>query len=308
MRQGAKIIVTGASGYIGQHALGPLLDHGCEVFALARRPRKSWPAGVRSLALDLFDDAARRAAFETIKPDGLLHLAWYTEHGKFWEARENIVWLALSIRMVEELASIGTQRVVVAGTCAEYIWDGSICEEATTPLKPKSLYGICKATLFRFLTEAAPKLNLDFAWGRIFLLYGDDETSSRLIPATAISLLRGEPAPCTHGRQIRDFLHVKDVARAFAELMVSPVSGAVNIGSGKPVSIASVVTEMAKRAGRPDLLKLGAVPARDNDVPALFPDVRRLFDKVGFTPAIRLGEGLDQTLDWWRAHSARSAG
>jgi nucleoside-diphosphate-sugar epimerase len=296
-----KVIVTGASGYIGRHTLSPLLDSGCEVYAISRRRDVDfeWPRGVRVLTLDLFDDAARQRAFAEVSPEWLLHLAWYTEHGKFWEARENLAWLSLSIRMLGEFAQCGGRRAAVSGTCAEYRWNGEPCREGSTPLEPRSLYGICKATLFRFLEAGAARLGLSYAWGRIFLLYGSSESEGRLIPATARALLQGRPALCTHGKQVRDLMHVEDVARALVRILTSTVSGPVNIGTGLPISIAQVVSELALRAGRPHLLRLGALPAREDDVPVLIPDVGRLRDEVGFRPALTLAEGLQKTLTWW---------
>jgi nucleoside-diphosphate-sugar epimerase len=298
-----RVIVTGASGYIGRHTLSPLLDNGYEVYAVARRRDVDfkWPRGVRVLTLDLFDDIARQKAFADIAPHSLLHLAWYTGHGKFWEAQENIAWLSLSIRMLGEFAQNGGQRAVVSGTCAEYRWNGEACREASTPLEPRSLYGICKANLFRFLDAAAPRLRLSYAWGRIFLLYGSSESEGRLIAATARALVEGRPALCTHGEQIRDFLHVEDVARALVEILSSPVNGPVNIGSGEPISIAQAVTELARQAKRTDLLRLGALAAREDDVPVLVPDIRRLRDEVGFRPRLGLPEGMQRTLAWWEA-------
>lgn len=107
-----KVIVTGTSGYIGRHTLLSLLDSGCKVYAISRRRDVDfeWPHGVRVLTVDLFDDAARQKAFAEISPKWLLHLAWYAEHGKFWEAKENIAWLALSIRMLGEFAQYGGRR------------------------------------------------------------------------------------------------------------------------------------------------------------------------------------------------------
>jgi nucleoside-diphosphate-sugar epimerase len=296
-----KVIVTGGSGYIGRHALSPLVDSGCEVYAISRQRDVDfkWPRGVRVITLDLFDDAARQKMFAEISPQWLLHLAWYAEHGKFWEAKENIAWLSLSIRMLGEFAQYGGRRVVVSGTCAEYRWNGEPCREASTPLEPRSLYGICKATLFKFLEAGAGRLGLSYAWGRIFLLYGSSESEARLIPATARALLEGRPALCTHGEQIRDFMHVEDVARALVRILTSGVRGPVNIGSGEPISIAQAVGELAQRAGRAHLLRLGALPPRDDDVPVLIPDIARLRDEVGFRPALSLAEGLQKTLAWW---------
>jgi nucleoside-diphosphate-sugar epimerase len=122
-----------------------------------------------------------------------------------------------------------------------------------------------------------------------------------LIAATARALVEGRPALCTHGEQIRDFLHVEDVAGALVEILTSPVNGPVNIGSGEPISIAQAVTELARQAERTDLLRLGALAAREDDVPVLVPDIRRLRDEVGFRPRLGLPEGMQRTLAWWQA-------
>jgi len=204
--------------------------------------------------------------------------------------------------MLSEFAHYGGQRVVVSGTCAEYLWNGELCREASTPLEPRSLYGLCKATLFRFLESGAARLGLSYAWGRIFLLYGSSESEKRLIASTARALLEGRPALCTHGEQIRDLMHVEDVARALVRILTSRVSGPVNIGTGQPISIAQAPTELALRAGRPDLLRLGALPPREDEVAVLIPDIGRLRDEVGFHPTLTLPEGLQQTLTWWDGH------
>jgi nucleoside-diphosphate-sugar epimerase len=153
--------------------------------------------------------------------------------------------------------------------------------------------------LFRFLEAGAAPLGLTYAWGRIFLLYGSSQSEGRLIPATARALLQGRPALCTHGEQVRDLMHVEDVACALVRILTSSVSGPVNIGTGEPISIAQAVSELALQAGRLDLLRLGALPTRDDDVPVLIPDIGRLRDEVGFRPAVTLAEGLQQTLAWW---------
>jgi nucleoside-diphosphate-sugar epimerase len=73
----------------------------------------------------------------------------------------------------------------------------------------------------------------------------------------------------------------------------------VNIGSGEPISIADAVSELARRAGRSDLLRLDALRPRADDVPVLIPDIGRLRDEVGFRPTLGLGEGMQKTLAWW---------
>ena len=188
----------------------------------------------------------------------------------------------------------GGRRAVLAGTCAEYDWSvAGRCREGATPLAPATLYGTCKHTL-RQVAESlwdapdAPSL----AWGRIFFLYGPHEHSARLVPSVIASLLAEEPARCSHGRQQRDFLHVSDVARAFVALLSSEVRGAVNIGSGESVPIAQLVEQLGRLCGAPQLVQLGALPARAGEPEELVADTARLREEVGFTPSLTLEQGL----------------
>ena len=198
---------------------------------------------------------------ERVKPTHLLHLAWYVPPGKYWTSLENVRWLQASMDLLIEFAAAGGQRVVSAGTCAEYSWtkgDG-ICREDETPLEPASLYGASKDALRRMQEALARQFGFSQAWGRIFFPYGPGEPDGRLVPSVIRSVLAGEPARCSHGRQVRDFMYVDDVARAFAVVLDSAIEGPVNIGTGEGVTIAEVAQAAAEAAGRPDLLQLGAL-------------------------------------------------
>ena len=137
-------------------------------------------------------------------------------------------------------------------------------------------------------------------------MYGPGEPDGRLVPAVGKALLAGEPVRTTRGDQVRDFMHVQDVAAAFAALLEGPVTGPVNIASGDPVTVRQVVTRLAVLAGRPDLPKLGALPERAGDPPRLVADVARLRDEVGFGPRFGLTEGLQDTLVWLGAKKSAS--
>ena len=141
---------------------------------------------------------------------------------------------------------------------------------------------------------------MELAWGRIFFVYGPGEPEGRLVPSVGRTLLAGEPVPTTSGDQVRDFMHVEDVAAAFAALADADTTGAVNIASGDPVRVRDVVETLAEQVGRPDLLRPGALPDREGDPPRLVADVTRLRQEVGIAPQIALREGLAQTLEWLR--------
>jgi nucleoside-diphosphate-sugar epimerase len=143
---------------------------------------------------------------------------------------------------------------------------------------------------------------LSTAWGRLFFQFGPAEHPDRLAASVIRSLLSKREAPCTHGRQIRSFLHVADVGAAFAALLDSDIEGPVNIGGAEPVSIAELLQEIASQTGHAELLKLGARTAQPSEPARLVPDVRRLNRDVGFRPRFDLRDGVADTIAWWRQH------
>jgi len=293
-----RVLVTGASGFVGRHALPELLKRGYEVHAVARRPLSS--GGVHWHTADLLDAAAAAGLFATIKPGHWLHFAWYAEPGRFWTAPDNFTWARASMHLLDAFATHGGQRMVAAGSCAEYDWRTGHCDEASTPLQPRTTYGICKDVFRRYLEEFARVTRLSAAWGRMFHLYGPHEHDSRLVTSVIKALHRGEVAPCSAGTQVRDFMHTADAAAAFVALLDSPVTGCVNIASGNATSIADLVTRIGDLMGARQLLRLGALPMRSDDPPVLTAEVRRLANEVGWRPGIELTAGLKQVIQWWR--------
>jgi nucleoside-diphosphate-sugar epimerase len=115
-----------------------------------------------------------------------------------------------------------------------------------------------------------------------------------------ISLLKGEPARCSHGNQVRDFLYVEDVADAFVALLETAVSGPVNVASGYPITIRDVINRLAEKLGRKDLIQLGILPVPANEPQLLVADVGRLTNEIRWLPKYNLDKGLDKTIDWWK--------
>jgi nucleoside-diphosphate-sugar epimerase len=301
-----RVLVTGASGFVGRRALVALRRRGLEVHAVARRPPGERADDVAWHTADLLDDGARRTLLEHVRATHLLHLAWYAEPGAFWAARENAPWVAASVRLVEEFADAGGERVVLAGTCAEYDWAAAQPLREDAPLRPATFYGVCKDATRRVTGGLAERLGLSLAWGRIFFLYGPEEDERRLVASVARALVAGERAAISEGSQRRDFLHVDDVAGAFAALVDGAVTGPVNVASGEGAEVRRIAELLAQAAGRPDLLDVGAVPSRPDDPPEIVGDAGRLRDDVGFIPAIDLRDGLERTVNWWREHDRPS--
>jgi nucleoside-diphosphate-sugar epimerase len=241
----------------------------------------------------------------SIRPTHLLHLAWHAVPGQYRTAAENLAWVGASLALLREFAEQGGRRVVMAGTCAEYDWAHGYCSERVTPQNPATLYGASKHALRLLLDAFGAQSALSSAWGRVFFLYGPHEHPERLVASVARAVLTGQPARCSHGAQIRDYLHVADVAGAFLALLESDVRGPVNIASGQPVAVRDLVLALARRAGREDLVRLGAIEARADEPPLLVGDPTRLRAEVSWRPRYALEAGLEDTLVWWRRELGR---
>jgi nucleoside-diphosphate-sugar epimerase len=310
-------LVSGARGFIGRWSVPHLIARGFEVHAVVGHATgRDVPPQLRGAKIhqaDLLDGEAVQRITAAIGPSHLLHFAWTTTPGEYWSSPDNRRWLAASQGLLQCFHANGGVRAVMAGSCAEYDWSRvGLCDELASPLAdgagaPITLYAECKIALQRALERFGCSHKVSTAWGRIFFQFGPDEHPNRLVASVITNLLSGREAPCSHGRQIRSFLHVADVGSAFAALLDSPTEGAVNIGSGVPISLAELLATIALQIGRPELLLLGARPALPSEPPLLVPAVDRLSREVGWRPEFGLTDGIADTIAWWRQKMADGA-
>lgn len=295
----SRIAVTGASGFIGRHTLRPLLERGFDVHVLSRsRLEGDVAARISWHEVDLLDADATEAAVSKIGATHLLHLAWYAEHGKFWDARENLDWVEAAPRLLESFHRAGGTRAVFAGSCAEYDWTGDCCNDQTA-LAPATLYGVSKNAVHQVVEAYAGSTGLSVAWGRVFFTYGPGEHPTRVVASVARALVAGEGIPCSDGTQVRDFLYVEDLGSAFAALADSSVEGALDIGSGDPLALRDVLLRLEQLAGGEGLVRLGEAQAREEPA-RIVADTRRLHSDLNWWPSYTLDDGLERTLSWWR--------
>ncbi|MCA3313790.1 MAG: NAD-dependent epimerase/dehydratase family protein [Roseomonas sp.] len=290
-----RLLVTGASGFIGQHMPALLRAHGYETHITAHATLPE-TAGITAHAVDLLHQDEAQRLIKDLRPDIIIHTAWYVAHGRFWTAPENTDWLEASTALAAYAAEAGTRRFVGIGTCAEYATeagDDAFPWPETRPIAPATPYGEAKASLARRLSEIAEgRARFSFAWARLFHLFGPGENPARLVPSIMLALREGREAQCASGRPVRDFISTQNAAAAITALATSQVTGPVNIGSGAPISIAAMARLIAHISGRPYLLRLGALPDRPNEPPYMVAHTGRLRREVGFTAPVSLASEL----------------
>ena len=309
-----RVLITGAGGFIGRWSVAPLLDKGYEVHAvLSAAPAGNIPAELRGATIhvaDLLNESQVDALLVRVGATHLLHFAWIATPGVYWQSTDNARWRSASEHLLRRFRALGGVRAVMAGSCVEYDWSkGGVCQERSTQIAdaaatPLSPYAASKIALQEYVAAFAKEEQLSAAWGRIFFQYGPYEHPDRLVPSVIRHLLMNQEAQCTHGRQIRSFLHVADVGAAFASLLDSEIQGPVNIGSDERIALADLIERIARQIGRPDLIRLGAQSAPAEEPPLLVPDIHRLRDEVKWQPRFTLSKGVTDTIAWWRGHLA----
>jgi nucleoside-diphosphate-sugar epimerase len=298
-----RVLVTGSRGFLGTHVVRALLASGRDVAilirgALASEPVADVPEGLSILPASLEDPATLRRQLEHWRPDACIHLAWYAEPGRYLEALENIAALNGTLALLQELKRVDCASVAMTGTCAEYDTDQGWLHE-DTPLRPRTLYAASKASASLLAQQLAKGSRTNVAWARVFYPYGPFEDDRRAVPALIASLLDGRRFAASSGDQVRDYIYAKDVADAFVTLIDRNATGSFNVSSGSPITVRSLMETIGDRLGRRELIDFGAATARQWEPRFICGDNSRL-RALDWAPKYTLGEGVDETIAWWR--------
>lgn len=259
-----KFLITGATGFVGRQVLSRLLEKKKEVRIIVRNDKKSFLDDINSkteivTTNDLFEESVDWWNEQCKNIDTIIHLAWYSEPGKYLLSSKNIECLQGSLNLVKAAINSGVRRFVGIGTCFEYDLDvGRLSID--TPLKPSSPYAAAKAGLYTFLSQLLTTKSIEFTWCRLFYIYGEGEDDRRLVPYIHKQLSRGLVAELSSGKQVRDFLNVSVVGQMITDVALSEKQGPINICSGVPITVRQLAEQIADEYGHRDLLRFGARP------------------------------------------------
>lgn len=267
------ILVTGGTGFVGRQVLRALSDEKCRLRLVVRQGRQ--------------DEVRRTAAIESVVAtpdlwsendawwdgvchgvDTVIHVAWYAEPGRYLQSPKNLDCLSGTLRLGQAVGRTKVRRFVGIGTCFEYDLSVGYLSIAT-PLRPATPYAEAKAAAFMALSHQLPRQGVEFAWCRLFYLYGEGEAEARLVPYLHARLRAGQPAELSSGTQIRDYLDVRKAGGMIVSAARSGVLGPVNICAGTPVTVRQMAEKIADEYGRRDLLRFGARPDNLTDPPCV---------------------------------------
>jgi len=302
-----RLLITGASGFVGAKTLELALADGHEVAAMVRpqspaRRLARFAGRYEQLKLELGDRPALNAALAEFRPDAIIHLAWA---GVANSARFELTQITENIdaacALLEAGAAAGCKAFIGTGSQGEY-GAGSAMLEDSLP-EPTTLYGAAKVSTLYLTRQLAAQTGMRHAWLRLFSTYGPGDNDGWLIPMLITQMLRGERPQTTLGTQYWDWLYVDDVARGLlAAATTETAQGVFNLGSGEPVQVRSAVEQIRNLAAPNMELIFGEIPFRPDQVMHMQANIERLKAATGWAPQVPFATGIALTVAWYREH------
>lgn len=297
-----RILITGASGFVGRRLMSVLIEHGVDVVGVSRRPPADPALRTHWTSVDCTDPAAMQHIVERVGPDVIAHCAMTSGHptaidDKIESLRTAVIGTA---SVVNAARNSGTVKLVHAGSFLVYAPSAEPLHEDLS-LRPSTVRGVAKASAELLVQQAVAEDSLNAVILRIFSVYGPGEPTHRFIPTLLRALKSGESMAVTRWPR-HDFVHVDDVVRAMLSAIDAtlPAGAVFNIGSGTSVTNDEVIALAERITGRA-LAVSGEYPTRPVDSAMWTADTRHSQAHLGWTASIPLESGLG--LLWERGES-----
>jgi dTDP-6-deoxy-L-talose 4-dehydrogenase (NAD+) len=268
-----KVLLTGATGFVGMNILHELANRGVVVTPVVR-------SGTEHL-LNKFDNISKIISVDDVfkensdwwadissNSDIFIHSAWYTKTHDYLISKQNINCQLGTMNIARGLAQSGIKKFVGIGTCFEYEFASDFIS-VDTPLKPGSPYASAKAATFLALLKMTHDEKIDFAWCRLFYLYGENESESRLYSYILSQIKKNKKIELSSGEQIRDFMHVRTAAERVVAVALGNMVGPINVCSGIPITVKEFAMNVADQFGARSLLDFGAKGKKFTDPPRI---------------------------------------
>ena len=229
-----KILLTGATGFIGRYVYARLLKTDHDIYITSRFQQENLR---NCYVLDILDHEASREIIKKIKPDALIHLAWDVTHGEFWGSSKNDEYAQASINLFEAFIANGGRKIIATGTCAEYPASADPVFEDRIYEGKLSAYGMAKLEVLSYLESIKKTHDIDFTWVRIFGIFGAGEDSRRFFPSMIRAIQAHQEYPIQNPDIFFDYVYVDDMACFTVNCLQQSGLGIVNVGTGESFAL-----------------------------------------------------------------------
>lgn len=305
-----RILLTGATGFLGSHLFSRLLKEQVEIGIIKRGESRSWridpiPPKVRIIPGDLRAFENLQQAVANFGADTLIHAAWAgvmnRQRNEPAQIEQNVL---PTVQLLQTALNSGCRNFIGLGSQAEYGPLNKLISE-TEATRPTTIYGAAKLATSILAEQLCAQAGARFAWVRVFSTYGPMEDPDWMIPYVIRKFLAGEKPSLTACEQRWDFLHAEDAAEALWSLAKTRAAGVFNLGSGQVYTLRQVVEQIRNRINPALPIGFGEVPYRADQVMHLQADISKLTRATGWKPASSLESGLADDIAWHRAQQAK---